>query len=177
MIPVTLKEGENILSCEASFSSKDRFSEYTVEGQPDHICGYVAFKASATDDGVPRYRPLLVIAEEQATQAYCKDRAIWESIVRAAKAVNVSITVQGWRTPAGALWTANNLINTDAPSIRISGALLITEVEFKKDNSGTTTVLVLKRQDAFLPDPTLDGVNYNFEPVKSKKVQKTVKGL
>jgi len=177
VLPVTLLEGENILTCEASFSSKDRFSSYTVEGQPDSVCGYVFCKASASDAAVPRYRPLLVIAEEKANQAYCKNRAVWESLVRAAKAVSASVTVQGWRTPSGDLWAVNNLINISAPSIRIDGALLITEAEFRKDNSGTTTALVLKRQDAFLPDPTLDGVNYDYEPIKSKNVQKTVKGL
>ena len=177
VLPITLLEGENILSCEGSFSSKDRFSSYTVEGQPDSICGYVACKASASDAAVPRYRPLLVIAEEKANQAYCQNRAVWESLVRAAKAASVSITVQGWRAPSGDLWAVNNLINMTAPSIRIDCALLITEVEFKKDSSGTTTALVLKRQDAFLPDPTLNGVNYDYEPIKSKNVQKTVKGL
>lgn len=177
VLPVTLLEGENILTCEAGFSSKDRFSSYTVEGQPDSVCGYVACKASATDAAVPRYRPLLVIAEEKANQAYCQSRAVWESLVRAAKAVSVSLSVQGWRTPDGKLWAVNNLINVSAPSIRIDDTLLITDVEFKKDSSGTTTALVLKRQDAYLPDPTLNGVNYDYEPIKSKNVQKTVKGL
>lgn len=169
-----LKEGENILSCEAEFTGKERFSSYTVEGQPDMVTGLVFSKGSAMDENVPKHRPLLIIAEEKASISYCKARAGWEAKVRAAKSKTVRITVQGFRDLFGKIWEVNTFVRVEAPSIRVSGDLLITETEFVKDNGGSITRLTLKRADAYLPDVTMNSIGKEFELVKSKKVRKVV---
>jgi prophage tail gpP-like protein len=82
-----------------------------------------------------------------------KKRAQWEATVRAARAVSVQVTVQGWRQGNGELWPVNALVNVDLPWLRLSGDMLISELTHTLDESGTRTQLTLRRPDAFIPQP------------------------
>lgn len=147
----TLKEGVNIKAITASFSNKERYSKYVVEGQQSgEGQATKGIYARAEDSTIKRYRPLVIIAEENATQAYATERAAWEAKIRAARSSVATVKVQGFRNPAGALWNVNTLVQVDSPSTRINAELLISDVEYKLDQSeGTTTTLTLKRKDAF----------------------------
>jgi prophage tail gpP-like protein len=82
-----------------------------------------------------------------------RKRAQWEATVRAARAVSVSVTVQGWRQADGTLWPVNGLVQVDLPWLRISGEMLITELTYSLDESGTQTQMTLRRADAYTPEP------------------------
>lgn len=152
-----LIQGENILSADADYDFKERFSKYTVKSQffnPDGAEPAVDFssKAVVTDANVKRHRPLLIKAETGSDSAKCQRRAKWEAAVRTGRSLRVNVTVPGWRQSDGELWTVNRLARVDAPWLGINMDLLITEVTFQKGEA-TTTQLTLEPASAYQPDP------------------------
>lgn len=159
-----LVQGENILSASADFDLTDRFSQYMVQGQQpgnDDVYGLAACAVHAEnrDPAVTRFRPLIVRAESNVDSASAKQRAAWESTVRAARSVTVSVTVQGFRqgrvgATDGPLWQINALTDVDIPFLRIAQRLVVSKVTFHRDaGAGSTTVLELKDPKVFTPEP------------------------
>lgn len=160
-----LVQGQNILSAEATYSFKERFSEYKVKAQganfgsadPGETALWARLFGLAKDASVKRYRPLVIIAEGAATSSICNQRAQWEAAVRTGKSSPITVTVSGWRQGDGSLWKPNQLTTVKAPWLGINLELLITEVTFKSDDSNAkTTQLLLEPASAYVPDPTLN---------------------
>jgi len=154
-----LVQGENVKAASLNNDATERFRTYIVRGsQPgtDYLDPEqsAAVEARATDAGATAGRTLIVIAESAVDIASARKRAQWESTVRAAKAVSVSATVQGWRQGDGTLWPVNALVPVYLPWLRISGEMLISELTHSLDESGgTQTQMTLRRADAYLPEP------------------------
>lgn len=155
----SLIEGENLLSCEVANDASQRFSKYLVKGQrsgDDDTNGAAAaqIKATADDTGVKRYRPQLIIVEDQGNIAGFQKRARWEASVRAARALTATVRVQGWSN-GSKLWAPNQLVRLAAPTARIDRTLLIRDVDLVVDASGTFSELVLTPREAYslLPIP------------------------
>lgn len=160
-IGTALKEGENLLAASATNDASQRFSEYTVKGQQsgtDDVHGSAAasIKAVAKDGAVQRYRPLMILDEDQGDIAGFERRAKWEASVRGARALTVNATVQGW-SHAGGLWRPNNLAQVEAPRLRVQRELLVRDVDLVCDAGGTRTDLVLTPQEAFTLQPPPKG--------------------
>lgn len=159
----SLVQGENLLAATASHSALDRFSRYILKGQSagdDEVNGTTASgpSAEATDAAITRYRPILIVAEEQATVASLKARAGWEASVRAATGERIDLTVQGWRDPAGAIWAADLVVPVSAPWVEVEGDRLIADVTFTLDEtSGSTSVLTCAPPDAYQAAPPAVG--------------------
>lgn len=161
----SLRQGENILSAEGQFDMADRFSDYIVKGQkPGTDKGWgkdaCAVRGQYRDQAVQRYRPMLIRAEQSGDSSNAHQRAAWECSVRAARAVTVTATVQGFRQQgvgreqSGPLWQLNQMADVDLPYLRISQRLLVAGVEFRRDaTSGSTTRLTLRDPAAFKPEP------------------------
>jgi prophage tail gpP-like protein len=154
-----LAQGVNLLSCAANYNTKERFSSYKVKGSNNYeengVGGFSTI-GSASDESVSRYRPLLLNGETIIDTASAKKRAEYEAIVRAARSVKVTASVQGFRQKdKGLIWKVNQLVRIDAPLVGIvSQELLITDVTFTlDDNSGSVTTLGLMRKDAFIAVP------------------------
>lgn len=168
---VKIVQGEHLLSLSAKHDVRERFSSYLLKGQAagndEHNGKAVAHpKASASDPAVKRRRPLLIIAEDQASAESLKSRAMWEATVRAAKAQEASVSVVDWRDPAGKLWTPQTMVSLTAPALSIVADLMIAGVTFKIDSdSGKTATLRLVYPDAYkqLPVP---------EEAKSDQIRK-----
>jgi len=130
-VGISLVEGQNILSADGEFNSPGRFATYVVRGQhsgADDFFGEQSakVKATATDSNVTRSnRKLLLRPEGNVTVEHAKKRAEWEATTRAARANAVNVTVQGWHVAEGQLWPVNALVKVEAPSLRVSGELLI----------------------------------------------------
>lgn len=150
-----LKEGDNLESIEGSFSSKERFSKYIVESQTSGS-GEAAkvVKAQAEDQAITRYRPLAIMAEDQATPAQALARAKYEAQIRAARALVFTARLPGWRAGTESIWKPNRIVALDAPSVRGTGDVLIEQVEFSLGEGGSSTTLTLKRPDAFAELPS-----------------------
>lgn len=148
-------EGVNVKSAEGTRDVSDRFSEYLVKGQAsgdDRRNGKAVaqVKGTATDASVKRYRPLLVIGEEQSDTASLVKRAKWEAAVRAGRGQPLSVTVPGWLTDEGKVWQPGARAAVDIPSCRVSGDLLVESVRtFRDGERGTVTDLGLVPPEAW----------------------------
>lgn len=152
-IATELVEGVNIKRAKGKFDWKERFSHYVVKGQHRGTDGEPADAARGptgkTDDAViDRYRPMIVLAEDQGHIASLQQRAEWERNVRIGRANRATITVQGWKH-AGGLWRPNTLVRLRSPMLYADIDLLIAQVAYKLDSNGTTTELELCRPEAF----------------------------
>lgn len=142
----TLEYGQNILSADASLDYKDVYSEYRCVGQRsgnDYDSGETVstITANGTDSTVPRYRLLTIQQSGQVTTQDCTDRVRYERLYRAAKALETTYLVQGWRQGNGALWLPNQLVKVIDPVIGFNTELLISELTYNKGEDGTTTAL------------------------------------
>lgn len=167
-----LAEGVNILAASANINMAERYNKYIVGGQhkgTDELNGQGAagVQAIAYDTLVRPSRVLYVRPEGIVTPAAAQRRAQWEASVRAARAVDVSVTVQGWQQSSGALWPVNALVPLNSGLLGINATMLITEAEYSLNDSGTTTKLTLKRPQAYQPEPT-----ENVGTTKKKKAKK-----
>ena len=140
--------GVSILAGSAAHDVSARFSDYIVKGQAsgdDTASGKTVSgpKATAKDPGVKRHRPLLVVAEEQATAANLEKRARWEASTRAGRAQPVTLTAAGWRRPDGKLRDRNTIVDLSAVALFASGQMLVQSVAFRQGREGTRTELVL----------------------------------
>lgn len=159
--PTALTLGENVVSANGTSSWRDRFSKYIVKAQmmgTDEASGDAAAgpNGSASDTVVTRYRPKLIVAEEQANGASCQTRAEWERTVMAARSQQIVYTVKGWKAN-GKRWKPNALVTVNDPYMGISDTRLISQVDYIQDETGKTTELTVTGQHAYdaiaLPQP------------------------
>jgi len=151
----TLKTGKdgNVLKASGGSSMRDRFSKIIVKGQAagnDFTSAEdnAEPNAEAVDPGVNRYRPLIIIGEDQGDGATFLERAKWEASVRRARALKADITVQGWKHKTG-LWRPLTLVAIDIPELGLTGDMLITSTTMTLDGNGRTTRLSLAPAKAF----------------------------
>jgi prophage tail gpP-like protein len=155
-----LTEGHNILSYSWKRDATNRYRTYVVSTQmpgTDEASGAATqVQASATDQDVRRAsRILMILPDKGYTTAQARQRADWEARNRAARAMTVTIGVQGWLQPNGTLWPLNALTRVVAPrTLRVDGDMLISQVEYTIGDGGQLTQMHLVRPDAFEPEPT-----------------------
>ena len=151
-----LRPGD-VLEAGATFSLRERYSEYILKGQRPLEDSYLVSQAAAEtaqtpDPAVPRHRPLVVVAEDGADIA---DRAAWEATTRAGRGLRAEVTVAGWRSrQTGALWHPLTTVRVDLPWLGLAADLLVVAVEWSLDASrGSTTRLDLADPRAFQLQP------------------------
>lgn len=154
-----LRLGHNILKGRSMSDASGRFSKYRVLAQrpgSDDTFGKdaAAVKGTAEDADARSGRTLVVRAENAMTPEEAKARAAWEASVRAARADEVEITVQGHVQSDGKLWPLNGLIPVRDHFLGIDREMLIVSTVFQVDGgTGTTTQLSLKLPQAFASEP------------------------
>ena len=152
--PGHITAGDNVLSCQAEDSMRDRYRDYTVlvqDPQSDTWHGDPAAgqKASARDDMVKRHRPLSVLAQDGSD---LKRRAIVERNVRAGQARRITYTLSGWRAADGVLWQPNTIVPVTDPmqSPALDATpMLIASVAFILDDGGQRTEITVMPRGAF----------------------------
>ncbi len=154
-INTALVEGQNILRAQAKFDWKDRFGFYTVKGQhrgsdtaPVDNARSPQGKAVDATIAASRYRPLVLLAEDQGQISSLTQRAEWEANVRLGRSNRATLTVQGW-SHADGLWKPNQLVRLVSPLLYADLDLLTAQVTYRLDGNGTTTELELCRPEAF----------------------------
>lgn len=153
-------QGVNLLSGSATYDHSDRFSKYIVKGQSagtDEFYGEKAAspKGEAHDDGVTRYRPMVMLSEGNTDNLTATERAKWEASIRATHGDRITLTVQGWRQKDGRLWTINEIVKVRSGLLGLDKDMLISATVFKKGNNGTITEIEVTRADAYEPVPRL----------------------
>jgi prophage tail gpP-like protein len=154
-----LHEDVNLKSASATFDDSQRHDQYIVRGQRagnDELNGLNAAGAEGKsfDRGISRYRPLVVVAEGAVDSDQAATRAGWEASSRIAKAVQVSVQVQGWRQENKSLWGLNQIVRLRSRILGLNKDFLITGVSHSKSlTAGTTTDMTLVRPDAYDSKP------------------------
>lgn len=176
--PSGLTEGGNILQADGEFSWKDRFSHYTAKGQAQgndhHHAATVAHPADSVGDiRITRYRPLIVMAEDQGSHATMRQRAEWERNVRKGRGNRATVSVQGWLVD-GKLWEPNTLTRLKSPLLSADIDLLIVSASYSLDESGSLTTLQLAQPSAF---DTLEGVKQTRLDKAIRKKQGDTSGI
>ena len=90
------------------------------------------------NEAIDRYRPLIIVAEDQATDDRCLQRAQWEAGTREAKSKRIQVSVQGWRQSNGSIWEINTLVHMRCPWVKEDQVMLISAIEFNLDDAGGT---------------------------------------
>lgn len=152
----TLAAGVNVVTADATYSETERFQKYRVISQTNSTGARrgkkaTEIEATATDQGVARTREKTIIAEAALDVAGCQARANWEASVRAARSIDASVSVQGWRTQLGKLWDVGQIVSVDIGFIGIEAkTMLVSSIDYQKNlSSGTTATLGLTRVDAY----------------------------
>lgn len=157
--------GENVRSASGSFSIRDRFDTYVVQGQrsgSDNSWGNDAAEpeAESVDTGVQRHRPTLVMAEGQVDIAACQKRAKWQRNTAFGRSRGITYTVDGWHHADG-LWQPNTKVRVDDHWLGVDGEMLIAGVQMLLDNQGERTELRVAPPEAYdlieLPEPESGG--------------------
>lgn len=188
-IDTQLVLGQNLKRLQFRQSWKERFSEYRVKGQGKGsatvygkaLRGY----ASTSDSVVDRYRPLIVLSEQQSGQNFTLQQRIdWERNVRIGRGTRATATVQGWRHRDG-LWRPNTLVSVRADAAGIDEQLLVVKVSYSlTDTRGTITELELTHPLAFALLSGIEGTRLNraikgrdgVETRRRNEVQKAKRG-
>ncbi len=147
--------GRNALEGSASLDHTQRFSLYAVKGQAEALDESTAAETSgpegrAVDPLVTRYRPILVIAENQGFDLTLQGRAEWEARFARARSSRARYIVQGWSAGnAGTIWQPNTIVRVEDPARGLKRDMLIVAVTFSRSERGTTTALDLALPEAF----------------------------
>lgn len=163
-----VQEGVNIEAATASRSMDRRYSHITAQltgsNNMSDLSSLLAPHFTATDPNVPRRRERVIIAEcGELGWDVGKQRALWEVAWRRGRAEVIRVTVDNWRDIEGSLWEPNKLIDVLIPSLKVSGdqagtvaqRMMIADVTFTLDESGTHAELTLMPPEAFEPKPIL----------------------
>ena len=169
--------GENIRSGSTELDYKGVFSEYIVKGQragndaesgiavaegegdsddessgdnyPNTPTTATGETATATDARAKRRRILVIKQSGQADEGTCQDRADYERAHRAAKALQTSYTVDGWRQGDGALWLPNLLVRVTDALIGFDVEMVVAEASWIMDKEGLRTELKMGPPDGY----------------------------
>jgi prophage tail gpP-like protein len=160
-------QGQNIQSAGAAFTMNERYSTVSAALlSTEFLLGETApadqatalnddTLGSATDPGVLRHRPLLIIAEQNDPNfTITKQRVQWEVNRRYGRSQQVQLVCDSWRDSADQLWQVNALANVDMPALKVPKQVwLISEVSFLKDEKGTRAEVTLMPPGAFQVEP------------------------
>lgn len=152
---LTTGPGGNVFEARGTLSGRHRFSKYTIRSQTSlNVTGVAEtdIEAQALDPAVPRYRPWSGIAESALSKPDAQKRADWERSHRFGDAVVAVLAVPEWRA-AGQLWQINQLAKCTVPRLGLNDTLLIGGVDFRDDQQGRRTDLMVARPAAFSLQP------------------------
>ena len=168
---VAIQNGVNVIAGGLTRDASERFSDYLFKGQlsptdevPQTSCNTAH---TAHDDGVTRYRPILIESDEQVrdhlgqfTGGKAKKplqlRAEWERNTRAGKSKQLSYEVcdpddlsLSWEMGRYGLWEPNVIVSVKDDFLGIDGQYLVTSVTLVRDDNGTRTSLALTAPEAY----------------------------
>ena len=169
---VVIEGGRNVLAGGVTRDLTERFSDYLFKGQlsasDETSGGNVNLSHLVQDDGVGRYRPLLIETDEQVRDIKGKFtsqknksplqlRAEWERNTRAGRSRQLSYEIcdprdlsLSWEMPSGhGLWRPNVIVTVLDEFLGIDGQYLVTSVTLVRDSSGTRTSIKLTFPEAY----------------------------
>ena len=160
------QEGVNVQQVTLQTSMHDRFSVYIPSLLNFNLVDDKGAQSSqtypgATDPGVGRYRPKVIVSEtfQIGEGSFATTRAQWEASRRMGRSHVINIVCDSWRDTDGVLWQPNAFAPIDLPSVKVTDGpdqWIIASVTFARDiSSGTTANLILMPKAAFQPEPII----------------------
>lgn len=143
-----------LLSVDTLFTDPDDPDSPTAaQSLVDDLCP----GAIAHDTGVPRLRPLIIVAEQgDLYYQVAQQRCLWEVSRRWGRSQAIRVICDSWFDSDGNLWQKNALAPIDIPAVKISGVQwVIGSVTYLRDEQGTRADLTLMPPEAFLPEPII----------------------
>ena len=155
-------EGQNVQAITRFDTRDERFSTYipqlmSADTLSRQGAGANNAGTAASDPGIDRYRPKIIISEQQTAGSFlAQQRALWEALYRIGRSLRIELTCDSWLDSAGTPWTPNMLAPVSMPSIGLNEPeLVITQVTYKRDGrTGTTCNVVLMPKDAISIEPS-----------------------
>lgn len=165
---VVIERGVNIIEGGIRRSENERFSQYifktTLAADDDNFGEVNATKYAVGDEGVDRYRPLIVHLDGQrntkkSSKTQLEEAAAWERNTRAGKSEMLSYRVlrpgavaRSWEMPGdNGLWTPNTIVAVKDKNHGVDGEFLITSVSLRRTSASTETQLELTHPEAYQP--------------------------
>lgn len=145
-------EGENMKVGEADHNWSNRHSKYIVKGQraSGSNADNLEIEAVTKDDAVNRYRPTVIVVEEDTDRKRAKKRGEARRNRSAGEALKASVTMQGFRDDDGTVWEPNRLIWMESPFLQIKQDMLIERLTFSQDErNGSLTKIELVDPKAY----------------------------
>lgn len=170
--PVALEYGKNIISGERFDSWAQRHSDYVLKGQvpsDDELSGPASTQIvdGIVDQGLNRYRPLLLVSTGHDRKGDLKRRAQWERNRRAGTGERTLYRVDGYgydskkyvgqfkqhQRSTTRLWEPNMMVKVTDPRFEMDDWYLVAAVSYRwqaeGDDGGRTTDLTITRPEAF----------------------------
>lgn len=142
----------NVLKARAVIGDEQRYSEYILRGDPEGFVGIedqIKQEGRASDPGVSRYRPLVVLADNVGETDSLKRRAAHMAKVRQARGYEFHYTVAGW-THGNDIWRPNHFVRVRDTELPLYGTMLVSKVTLKVNKrEGTIAELVLVYPDTY----------------------------
>lgn len=170
--------GENLEELGFIDNADDRFSTYTIKGQHSYSGKFSPKDASAAmgnahDPLIKRFRPKMIISDEQSTIAGLNTRAKFEATKALANSQTFNCQVPTWRNPNGELFYPGQMARIVSKIDDIDLDLLLSEVRISLDANQKTTDLVFVRPEAFANEPIEEKPpKLSVKPKKKKAVKK-----
>lgn len=154
-----LSLGKEIQRLQTTQSWAERFSLYRIQG--DNAAGGLwgetqtaaqtsGIKKDTADGEITRYRPTIILSDDNLTAKTGAARGDWERRRAMAHGQPVTVTLTTWQTPGGDIWQPNRLVTINAPGESLNNAeLLIVSVSLTLDESGEHAELQLMPRDGF----------------------------
>ena len=131
-----LFEGGNLLDLRARHDFSRRYSETIARGQRPigHGAANLELQMTARDSALARYRPTLLIVDDDTDAGRLKTRAEQRRDRAAGQALKALASVQGFRDHAGRLFEPGWLIWTESAFCRIAQNMMIERVTYLQDD-------------------------------------------
>lgn len=158
--------GKNIERASGNFSARDRFGEYVIVGKNGTSFSdtedTVHVQAKSIDKHVKRYRPIVIIADDDGPQTDCQAQADWQRNTHYGRAQGIVYQIRGWRDSGGAIWTPNQRVRIDDGYMDINEERMIVEARLHVNERGRYTELRVVPKEALelvpLPEPKAQDV-------------------
>jgi prophage tail gpP-like protein len=132
-----LIEGINIIKGEADHNWANRHSDVIVRGQRPvgHGSDNLEIEQTAQDSDVTRYRPVIVVQDDDTDKTRAGKRARHRRDSEAGNALKASVTVQGFHDDGGQLWTPGFLTYTESAFLGIAQDMAIETVKYSQSRT------------------------------------------
>jgi prophage tail gpP-like protein len=143
--------GHNVKQAEADHNWANRHSKYVVKGQraSGSNAENLEIEALVKDEKVDRYRPTVIVVEEDTDKGRAEKRGESRRNRAAGNALKASVTLQGFRDDGGLVWEPNRLVWTDIDFIQVVQDMLVESISFSQDSGGSITKLSLVDPKAY----------------------------